>query len=175
MGLGLLSGADWGKVGGKVTGAEGDEGAMALARPHPRPFQDKRPYSQDMGSPQRRRRIKRRFGRLAVQRRSLTHRGLARRRALHPPRRLIPNLTTGAMRDCLASPQSPAALFGAIRGFTLLPPSPLSLVRPCNYRRIGRASHTSSPATPCIGALGPTATWWENMSALPQGTGRAAV
>lgn len=45
----------------------------------------------------------------------------ARRRALHPPRRLMPNLTTGAMRNCLASPVS-GALFGAIRGWTLLPP-----------------------------------------------------
>lgn len=88
-----------------------------------------------MGTPQRRRRIKRRFGRLAVQRRSLTRQGLARRRALHPPRRLIPNLTTGAMRNCLArawpAPVS-GALFGAIRGFT---PSPLGL------------SHWSVPAT----------------------------
>lgn len=48
---------------------------MALVRPHPRPFQDKRPHSQDSRSPQRRRRIKRGFGRLALQRRSLTHQG----------------------------------------------------------------------------------------------------
>lgn len=53
----------------------------------------------------------------------------------------------------LASPVS-GALFGAIRGSTRHP-SRISLVRPCNYRRIGRASHTSSPATPCFGGLGP--------------------
>lgn len=105
-----------------------------------------------MGTPQRRRRIKRGFGRLALSAHFTARPGLARRRALHPPRRLMPNLTTGAMRNCLASPVS-GALFGAIRGSTI-PPSPFSLDRPCNYRRIGRASHTSSPATPCFGALG---------------------
>lgn len=57
--------------------------------------------SQDIGTPQRRRRIKRRFGRLALSAHFTARPGLARRRALHPPRRLIPNLTTGAMRNCL--------------------------------------------------------------------------
>lgn len=42
------------------------------------------------------------------QRISLPRPGPARRRALHPPRRLIPNLTTGAMRNWPGQPPSPA-------------------------------------------------------------------
>lgn len=127
---------------------------MALARPHPRPFQDKRRQSQDMGTPQRRRRMKRGFGRLA-----LSAYFTASPRACSPPGTPpaeTPN--TKPYHGCHAKLAWPApvsgALFGAIRGSTR-PPSHLSLARPCNYRRFGRASHTSSPATPCLGALGP--------------------
>lgn len=53
-----------GRLGEKMEGRRDGEGAMALVRPHPRLFQDKRPQFQDMRTPQRRRRIKRVFGRL---------------------------------------------------------------------------------------------------------------
>lgn len=160
MGLGLLSGADWGKVGGKSDGRL--RGAMALSRPHPRPFQDKRPRPQDLETPQRRRRIERRFGRLSTEpgRAGQGRAGsfsfeFSPAGALHPPRRLMPNLSTGAMRNCqtfgLASlPPSPAH-YSAASGVLHYPLAPFShWPVPANYRWIGRASHTSSPATPCL-------------------------
>ena len=125
-------------------------------RPHPRPFQDKRPYSQDLGAPQRRRRIKRGFGRL--------HRAQV---APHCSPAGTPPAETPNAKTLPRWPRVPCEItwqawpapspahYSAPSGVLHLSPSRLPLVRPCNSRRIGRASYTSSPATPCLGALGP--------------------
>lgn len=94
------------------SGGRGTSGAMALSRPHPRQFQDKRPQAQDMGTPQRRRRMKRGFGRLApFSAQAAARPGPCQGQLAggHSTRRgaLMPNLTTGAMRDCLGSPPAP--------------------------------------------------------------------
>lgn len=96
----------------------------------------------------------------AFQRRSLLTAGQARRRALHPPRRLMPKPYHGchAKLPCRPGPAPSPAHYSATSGVLHLSPSCFSLARPCDYRRIGRASHTSSPATPCLSLLGPGAT-----------------
>lgn len=165
MGLGLLSGADWGKVGGKVHESSGGERSYGPLASTPKTFPRQTAaaprHGDSAAAPPNQAKI---WTAATSQRRSLLVQGLpgpaqgaARRRALHPPRRLMPNLTTGAMRDCLGSPPgapSPAH-YSAPSGVLHFPPPPLSFARPCNYRRIGRASHTSSPAIPCLGGSWP--------------------
>lgn len=168
MGLGLLSGADWGKVGGKVGGRK--KGTWELWPPgastpktFPRQTTAVPRHGDSAAAPPNQAKI---WTAGTFQRRPLLTRCCSPP-GTPPAETLNTKPYRGGHAKLPAQVASPVsgALFGAFRGSTP-PPSHCSLVRPCDYRRIGRASHTSSLATPCLGGLGPRGPHGGKWSAL---------